>query len=260
MEQDFWSENILNRLFDMAVKLENKFEGAHLISVGQSPAWLCAMASEIRTFQGHTADTTFLSFSGSFTKSGWTKDYVPQFTLKEGKPTPSNYKSYFNYLAAHKARPQDLIKRFEETGQKTVFIDYTRMWNGYTSFLHSWRLSAQDDDKSALNDRLAQAIDYHAITAHGSALDGIAAIQIEIEDEQFLPVPISYIDYTRFSVIKELSGNQGEEPSSYASARLVPCFDISARGQGQPIPLTNHKMLDIILEKVKNTAQRRLKY
>lgn len=259
MEQDFWTDGFLDRLFDMAVKLENRFEGQRLISVGQSPAWLCTMAAEIRAAKGQATDTTFLSFSGSFTKSGWTSDYVPQFTLKDNKPSASNYHSYFNYLAANALRPQDIANHYEQTGQKTVFVDYTRNWKGFTSFLHSWRLSAQDDDKAAMNGALATAVDYHAITAFGSALDGIPAVQVEIENTDFLTVPISYIDYTRFSVIKELSGNQGEEPSSYGSCRLVPCFDISRNGQGAPIALTNHKMQEEIRAKVKNTALRRLK-
>ena len=231
----------LRALTEDAIALVQSYPNDWLLSVGQSPAWLCYSAQKCRTLFNREANGQYISFSGRFFQpqsiEGRPKKQFKRYD--DLWPTNAAFDRYIDYLHEQECTPRHAIDRFAETGQKTILIDKAFSGCGMASFLYAWLRSS-----SYAPELLRQAITIH--------LCHLASDETFTKAKEMVlhPSPLEMIDLTSVTSYAEISnpthmtgGGPGETDVNSKSTRLVPSFDISRTGSGHLKDPQNEKVV-----------------
>lgn len=243
-----WSDYILDRVTHYAHALTQKYGEAHLVSVRQSPAWVIYAAAQLRKQQGLEENVSYLPFSGHFMTRSINDNY-PAYKLTADRPTAANLTNYFNLMSEKGLSPASISARFNETGQQTVFIDYTCAGQGFASFLHictEAQLKEEDEDVQRI---ARKATLYHALTNQGGQLHNEPRILVQSAQRRFIPIDLQHLHIDAGSYFVNLAGYRGEEGGHMGSDRLVPSYDISKKGKNVLLPTENEARLPYVKRK-----------
>lgn len=144
---------------DTANKLVNSYSGHKIFSLGQTPAWLVKAASMLSS----ECDFGFIPFSSNFLQGqppigvtwpigacNYKEKFYEKRSKKEYEDEKSRYpdlkigyyypsddliEKYYDTLDKLYLNPNNILSRYNITGQKTIILDYTVNGNGLASFL-----------------------------------------------------------------------------------------------------------------------------
>lgn len=234
----------LKALAHDAQLLNKRYPDEHIISVGQSTAWLCYMADKCREAFNQKARCQYISFSGRFFQPEYVQRQTKRqfFRYEDLWPTNVSFKRYQAYLAEQGCTPAHTIDRFQKQGQKTIITDKVFSGSGIASFLHAWLGSSAYDP----------ALLHKALTLH---LCHLAQDEAYSKSTNMVlnASPIERIDLTDITnyapvsrVVHFTGGTAGESDVLANSPRLVPSFDISRVGSGRIKDPQNERMTSYI--------------
>lgn len=230
---EFLNEERLDGLAQAACDLSKRTEGHDVVAVGQSVSWLVYMLGLLHMAQGNPCATSFLAFSGNFLRYKSTADVrniygLPQ-TYPDGTnpyPPAENVQRYKEYLEAEGKTPQQLIDKFNRTGRRTAFVDYAGSGQGYASFIHTLLSTSTGRDAFELTDVL-RAVTFVCCTERY----GLEKFVIPVsQGGNHVEIPLLRLQHP--PCIWGLMGGNGDKDVKPDSLRLVPHFDISAKGNG----------------------------
>lgn len=239
-----WSDHIVDHVITTADKLDTLYRGHHIVSVGQSPAWITHTIGELRKARGEEPHISYVAFSGCFVHK---KDNAegPQTAIYETNPdlypSATALRDYYNYLSGQQETPRDVLKRFDKgRGRKTVFLDFIQMGLGLASFMHIWFAAHHCAQSPLVKASLNQALDIH-ILRNGRVLFQKDYMHVRRSDnhQDGMTFALNYADFTNVSTNGYIAGMSGEEEGHAGSDRLVPSFDISAKGKAKLLPTHN---------------------
>lgn len=151
-------KNVVDELVDQAALLLQDMGTSHVISIGQSPAWLCKAASVMAKQEELPNRFVFMPFSKSFCQKrvaeplrggglAVTFDIRPPFNMYL-------YRRRLNKLGLS----PDKIIRTHQDGSKTLFIDYIHSGSGIASFMHVLLQWAADEGGDKKVQEFAKAV------------------------------------------------------------------------------------------------------
>jgi hypothetical protein len=224
-----------------AQALNERYPEAHIVSVGQSTAWLCYMADKCRDVFNQKARCQYISFSGRFFQPEHVQRQTKRqfFRYDDLWPTNAALNRYHNYLDEQKCTPAHIIHRFEEQGQRTILTDKIFSGCGMASFLHAW-LGSSTYDPEVLGRALTIDLCYLAQDENLAKSTSMILNASPIDKADLSGI-------TRYSPVSRAvhfsGGTAGESDVLSNSPRLVPSFDISRVGSGRLKDPQNEQML-----------------
>lgn len=250
MLENWWNHNVyLDGLIHCAVELERGYPGERCISVGQSAAWIVHTLGQLREAYSCPADVATIAFTGAFMQGQeGQSDYSVDIAAY---PTGRRLRDYFGYMARTQTRAQDIVRHYEQTGQRTVFVDAVSSGRGFASFMHIWLKTMDAAQTPAQKEAITRAICFHAY-AWDWPENADNRFHIEMDRDETVSVAVR-LDYgAGVDMTLVIAGAKGEKDAHQASDRLVPCFDISAGGSGHLKPAGN----DMMVQAIKSTIGR----
>ena len=174
------------QVVDWAYEALDDYGDHHMISLGQSAAWIVHTAGMIRKHRGGQANVTYIPFSNNFLKDKSCKELLPDFEdaiCKKGlcfeisdelQPSEDAKSKYFSYLSSIGASPEDIVNRYKETGQKTVMLEMIDSGKGFVSFCNLW---FEESRKKFSDKEMVEAMQFHIYDQRSRGVDPLLHIK-----------------------------------------------------------------------------------
>lgn len=256
-----WTDEVITKTIDAAETLQSRFNNAHMVSIGQSPAWMLFALGQMRQKNGAEAEAhiTYLPFSGRFTEID-TDQVTLTYNATEEAPDTTALSTYFNVMADHGVTASAILDRYDQNEQKTVFTDYALYGEGLASFIYVYfsamrHLCGDDEDTMA---QLAQATLFHVLAGHDSVLKHDTHLVVQSTSQSYDDIPYSRDYFGEEKFILTLAGQRGEESGHMGSDRLVASYNIAKNGRQKLLPPHNEARQKIIKAKFVNVIDRKI--
>lgn len=246
------SDKHIQQIVDWAYEMQDRFPDEHLVSIGQSPAWILRTVSMIRKMRGEKVNLTYVPFTGGFvtrdkSEDACLKDEMIFGPKAEWERNQSELPYYYDFLKNLNMHPDQLMARMA-SGEKLVFAEMIIGANGLASFLNII-LNQQSSEFKTLFSSHAKVFVYD--TAPKGNKDFVRLMDgdlVELEREA--------MNQEEADMIKNIAPMNVVETSS---TRLVPTYRLAFYGREAPgfrlIP--NRYMRKIIEEKLHDVVQYR---
>jgi hypothetical protein len=152
-----YDPNICQQLYELSHVISEETVGHLVLAIGQSHAWVVTAAKIIEPrfqFQSVAMSGAIIFPTNPIERLSSNSIFYTS-SLDVTQKQENGFRSYLKSLGI---TPENIVRRYNETGQKTIVLDFIGAGSGITSFLYILTHWAQDEE---LSDSMKKALAFN---------------------------------------------------------------------------------------------------